>query len=601
MKILKKIICICLVAILAAGLFPGAQTEVYAAGKPVQLVSCKVNSVGSKVTVKAKVAGIQKGMGKKLYLFSVDANVKENAKLAGKPVASANFKKGTVTFSVKYKSSMLCQKFVAAYKKGKKYIAVSGAQYITNPEALASYTGTGVKTTSKKGLQPDWADHTSVKKLRTQHVVLNWSIEEILNKDCGNKEVYKYRGKKYTFDRDRVNWLQDQVRQYIDDGSKVYVILLLGKDAKGQAGKMSYGGGKIFSSIKTTSAAGCRTWEAFMSYMAEKFGNEQHLVSGWILGNEVDSPYDWNYAGGKSISAYMDDYARAFRIAYNATKSVSSHSKVYISLDYNWNQDVDGGGNSFFSTKNTLDTFYSKLKAQGKICPNIAYHAYSQGLVEPKFWDDSLAGSGVDSTIITMKNISVLTEYVKKKIGKDATIMLAEQAFNSTQGEELQAATYAYAYYISEGNKMIESFIYARDTEPQSDVDQGFYWGLRDSNGRERKVYNTFKVIDSKESLDKTKNLLSYTDLSSWTQIPGIKKSTFKNNRSIKNKWPLVQSTSLYVCLADDNWQRETTYVYDGKKHKPAVTVKRNYTGKTVPKKNYSVKYLTECIVFRLN
>lgn len=92
MKILKKIICICLVAILAAGLFPGAQTEVYAAGKPVQLVSCKLNSGGSKVTVKAKVAGKQKGMGNKLYLFSVDANVKENAKLTGKPVASANFK-----------------------------------------------------------------------------------------------------------------------------------------------------------------------------------------------------------------------------------------------------------------------------------------------------------------------------------------------------------------------------------------------------------------------------------------------------------------------------------------------------------------------------
>lgn len=95
----------------------------------------------------------------------------------------------------------------------------------------------------------------------------------------------------------------------------------------------------------------------------------------------------------------------------------------------------------------------------------------------------------MDSTIITMKNISVLTEYVKKKIGKDATIMLAEQAFNSTQGEELQAATYAYAYYISEGNKMIESFIYARDTEPQSDVDQGFYWGLRDIQWQESVKY----------------------------------------------------------------------------------------------------------------
>ena len=92
------------------------------------------------------------------------------------------------------------------------------------------------------------------------------------------------------------------------------------------------------------------------------------------------------------------------------------------------------------------------------------------------------------------------------------------QSRRSTQGEELQAATYAYAYYISEGNKMIESFIYARDTEPQSDVDQGFYWGLRNINGRERKIYNTFKVIDSKESLDKTKNLLSYKfmDTDSW-------------------------------------------------------------------------------------
>ncbi len=46
MKILKKIICICLVAILAAGLFPGAQTEVYAAGKPVQLVSCAYRKTG---------------------------------------------------------------------------------------------------------------------------------------------------------------------------------------------------------------------------------------------------------------------------------------------------------------------------------------------------------------------------------------------------------------------------------------------------------------------------------------------------------------------------------------------------------------------------
>lgn len=101
------------------------------------------------MTVKAKVAGKQKGMGNKLYLFSVDANVKENAKLTGKPVASANFKKGTVTFSVNIKAVCFVRN-LWLHTKREKYAAISGAQYITNPEVLASYTGTGVKTTSKR-------------------------------------------------------------------------------------------------------------------------------------------------------------------------------------------------------------------------------------------------------------------------------------------------------------------------------------------------------------------------------------------------------------------------------------------------------------------
>lgn len=596
MRMVKRYLCICLALIMAGGLFLlSSETLGAAQQKNVSITSCELDTGGNKLVVKAKVNKKTKAMGNKLYLFGLEAYSAESGSLSGKPLASVALKSGSVKFSVKYQSSMLCQKFVAAYQSGKKYVIVSDAAYITNPEKLAAYTGNGVKTTSKKGLQPDYGDTASAAELRTQHVVLNWSIEEILTNDCGNKETYKYRGETYTFDGDRVSWLQSQVRTYVENGSKVYVILLLDKDAKGQAGKMTYGGGKSFSSIKTSSKEGCRTWEAFMTFMAQKFGSEAYLVSGWILGNEVDSPYDWNYAGGKSLSDYMTDYARAYRIAYNAAKSVSSNSKVYISLDYNWNQDVDGGGTSYFSGKNTLDTFYSKLKAQGKIHINIAYHAYPQGLLDPNFWDDSDATNSISSTIINMKNISVLTDYVKKNFGKDATIMLSEQAFNSTKGEDMQAAAFAYAYYISEGNSMIESFIYPRDTEPQSDNAQGFYWGLRDVNGKKRKIWNIFQCIDSKESLDKTKNLVSYTDLSSWTQIPGIKSSTFKDRRSIKKKWPLVQATSLFVSLPDDNYLRETSYVYDGKTHKPKVVVKKNYTEKVVAAKNYTVKYLTDC------
>lgn len=597
MRLLKRSIYLMIAIAMMCGLCLISSETIFAADKQVSVSSCKLSSNGSKVVVKAKVKQKTKQMGNKLYLFALNAHLSESGTITETPIAQVQAKKGTVTFSVKYKSTMLFRKFVVAYKSGKKYRIISDARYITNPEKLATYTGTGVKTTSKKGMQADLGNDgiDASAELRTQHVVLNWSIDEILTQNCSNKEVYKYKNKKYTFDKDKVVWLQEQVRLHIENGSKVYVILLLKQDAGGQAGKMSYGGGKTYSSINTSSYTACQTWEAFMTYMAQQFGTELTLVSGWILGNEVDSPYDWNYAGGKDLGSYMEDYARAYRIAYNAAKSVSSNSKVYISLDYNWNYDTDGGGTAYFTSKNTLDTFYSKLKSQGKININIAYHAYPQGLISPSFWDDFEATNDPSTKLVNMNNITILTDYVKKNFGKDATIMLSEQAFNSTEGEALQAAAFAYAYYISEGNDMIESFIYPRDKDHPSDVAQGFYWGLRDSAGNKRQIWDILKCIDSKESLDKTSHLVGYTNLSSWTQIPGIDKNTFKNNRSIKKKWPLVAASSLYVSLDDDYFLVDTQFVYDGKKHKPKVTVQKNYTGEIVASKHYTVKYLTDC------
>ena len=114
-------------------------------------------------------------------------------------------------------------------------------------------------------------------------------------------------------------------------------------------------------------------------------------------------------------------------------------------------------------------------------------------------------------------------------------------------------------------------------------------------NGNKRKIWNVFQCIDSKESLKKTKSLVSYTDLKSWTDIPGITSSTFNKRRSISSSWPLVQATSLYVTLDNGYYASETKYVYDMMSHKPKVTVCRNYTGEVVPTKNYTVKYLTDC------
>lgn len=538
-------------------LFP---SHLQAADKTVSITSCKLNSKGSKVTVKAKIQKKDSSYGKKLYLLALDGQASETKAISATPLTSTKNKNGTVTFKVKYNSIMLYQKFALAYKTKNKYKVISNTYYITNPEVLATYTGSGPKTISKKGLQVE--DLEEGIELRTQHAVVNWTVNSLLTTDCTNTLSYKYRGKTYYFNGDMLNYNDSQVQAYNAAGAKVTVILLLPNSSNSQTDAMRYNGSSYakYSSFNTSTKNGCRTFEALMSYLATRYGTKENYVSGWILGNEVNNPNEWNYGGGKKLSTYMENYARAFRICYNAVRSVSKNSNVYISLDYNWNCDPDGSGKRYFTTKATLDEFYKQINARGKIVFHIAYHAYPQGLVNPVFWDDSLATNSTDSKFITFKNLTVLTNYVKKNFGKDYTIMLSEQSFNSTKGEAVQAAAYAYAYYMCEGNSMIESFIYGRHFDNPVEMADGCYWGLSDSNHNKRMIWHVFQNIDTAQSFKFTNQLVKYTNLKKWSKISGFKKAKYQKMPKINRK-PTLGSVTMDATNTSVLFWKKVDYV----------------------------------------
>lgn len=496
--------------------------EVQAAGKQATIKTCELTNSGKRLYVKVSVKEKTKSMGSKFYLVPLNAYNKNTGTTSTKPVASVKAKKGTIKFRVNYKSDMLYKQFVVAYKSKGKYKIISDSRFITDPQDLAVYRGNGPKTMSKKGLQVE--DTADSLELGVQHAVINWTFSSIVNT---SGTPYKYRGNTYYFDESLLQHYDNLIKTYNDAGTKVTVILLLPNDADPAVSAMSYGGtaSSKFSGIKTTSKEGCREFEAVMSYLAKRYGTQEHLVSGWILGNEVNSPYVWNYGGGKSLNSYMDNYVRSFRICYNAVKSVNKNAKVYISLDNNWNKDADGSGKMYFTSKSVLDTFYKKVNSQGKVVFNIAYHAYPQGMSDPVFWDDSLAVNSVNSKIINFKNLRVLTNYVRKNFGKDYTIMLSEQSFNSSRGQEIQAAAYAYAYYISESNSMIESFIYGREFD---NAGEGYNWGLCDGWRGKRLIWNVFQYIDSKDSFKFSNPLKKYTNISAWKKIEGYNDSKYK-------------------------------------------------------------------------
>ena len=83
-------------------------------------------------------------------------------------------------------------------------------------------------------------------------------------------------------------------------------------------------------------------------------------------------------------------------------------------------------------------------------------------------WNDNVTNS--DSTKqVTMKNLSYLTNYVATHFRRDVRILLSEQGFTSvsygTTNETLQAAAWAYAYYITEFNDKVDAFIMNRHVD----------------------------------------------------------------------------------------------------------------------------------------
>lgn len=575
-------------------------TETSAATTVCKVSSCKVNSGGTKVTVKAKVTKKTKAMGKKLYLIELSSNEKIPVTTTRKPVAETKAQKGTVKFTTSLKSgtsgTKLYSKFVVAYKSGSKYKVISDARYITNPEQMATYTGSYPKTYSKKGLQVENMQDSM--DLGTQYTVLNWVLNTFIAAD-GTGEAYEYKGKQYYFNSQTLSNYDDIVHKYNESGSKVTVILLLANVDDSNINHLRFtGGSALYSSIKTSNTTSCRQFEAIMSYLGQRYGQKSHLVSGWILGNEIGNTKDWNYAGGKGLSSYMDGYVRAFRICNTAVKSVNKNAHVYLSLDYFWARDLDDKGTSYFSDKAILNSFYKKLKAQGLTDWYIAYHAYSQGSLLPEFWDDILAKNSTNAEIVNFNNMNVLTNYVKKNFGKNVKIMFSEQSFTDDHGELVQAAAYAYAYYKCEANSMVEAFIYGRHIDNAGEVDPrtggAMQWGLRDQNYKKRIIWDIYQYIDSPDGLRCTKALLSkISTIRSWNSISGFNKAKFTKMPSKRNKITGLSVSTASYSSAKLTWNRDGNasgyeiYRADSKggKYKLIATVKSADTTSYTDKK----------------
>lgn len=411
-------------------------------------------------------------------------------------------------------NSLLYGKYALYVKVKGKYKPITKASLITNPAAAANYVAAFPKARSKKGLQ----GAISSGDLGVKHSLLNICVSDVIAEGT-NGVPYVYNGKTYYF---KSRPMVSAIRSCNQSGITVSGVFLLDYRAD-----LAYlipkgarrNGAANYYSWDTKTKASRETFEAMFSYLAELYSRENCHLDNWILGNEINSPKQWNYNGNLGYKSYLSCYTHAFRIMYYAVKSHYKNARCYISMDHTWHNNGNEMG-----ARELMTNFNKFIKAENKnIKWNLAYHAYPAPLTEPDFWNNTYAGDNVDSKFITIKNISVVTKFVKKKFGSSCHIILSEQGFTSTRGEDIQAAAVAYAYYIAEFNKNIDSFIMRSDIDNYVESSQGLKMGLCDITGRPKQAYDVFKYMDTPSYASHTKNALKTLRVSSWKQIvPGF-------------------------------------------------------------------------------
>ncbi|MCR4763028.1 MAG: hypothetical protein K5696_05820 [Lachnospiraceae bacterium] len=429
------------------------------------------------------------------------------------------------------KASRLFSRFYVAVKQNGAWQAVSHARYIDNPEALASYQYSGRNHSSKKGLLIDplktstneWDD------LGVQYCTYNFPLAHILGATSNGAYptiTYNYHGKTWYFNGAHIHQYDYLFSTLTNKGIDITAILLNNASVSAYPDfthpSARSGSTAPYYMFNGVTEDGVEALGAVASFLASRYsGGAYGRVQNWIIGNEVNARKEWNYmASGTGIETYTAAYAKAYRVFYNAIKAVNGGAGVYICFDQQW--DRNKSGNPDYDARDMLDLFAADIRAYGDIDWGLAYHPYSVPLTKAAFWQqNSLVTNSANTSFITMKNIGVLTSYMHQsqfltRTGEVRSIILSEQGFTSTAGQEVQAAAFIYAYKIAAANPDIDIFIYARESDHASEIAENLALGLNDVGGGHKRIYQCYKHVDMPDSADVCDFALGIIGIGSW-------------------------------------------------------------------------------------
>lgn len=496
-----------------------------------------MESDSSKVKVSGILSGIPNADSDDLYLFAL--NTYENSISDGaEPIDTYRIEKTNPRFELyanlnhKQAGTRLFKKFVVAAKKNGKYQILGTSRYVTNPEMLAK-VNSYQKTSSVKGLivDPNKLHGNELDDLGVKQGAYNIPLGYIMGQTsyAGNPTIYyEYGGKTYAFNGQAVAEFDIVFGTLARKGIQATAVILNNSGAYSELihpkarGLGSQSGYYMFNG---SDADGVNAMAAAVTFLAERYSGGHGLISNWVIANEINATKEWNTYASTDHYTYTEEYAKGFRVMYNAIKSVNGAAKIYMPLDQRWNRNRDDGD---YDGRDILDDFNSIIKAKGNIDWDLSVHPYPVPLTDANFWNGGwnakYTSQSVDTPMLNMKNINVVTDYLsganfRRDDGSTRQVFLSEVGFTSTSGENVQAAAIAYAYYIAEKNPMINGLIINREVDSAVEIAQGLAVGLSHTDGTHKKAYEVYKHLDMADSQEYSKFALDVIGADSWASI----------------------------------------------------------------------------------
>lgn len=413
------------------------------------------------------------------------------------------------------------------------------ARYVTDLSGLSRSDAAFPTPASPKGLQCV-VDIDDAIALGVKHAAVNVSLASLYDASGASPIRREVDGVAVAARPEVVARFDETIKRMTDAGMRVNLILLnylpgLGADRSPLVHSATAGDSpNRIGAFNLADADGTRVFRGLVELLAERNsrpGAPHGLVSGYIVGNEVQSHYDWYNLGEADAETVVREYAKAVRVADLAVRRFHGDARVFVSLDHNWTRRHRAEPTRSMPGRDLLDRLHAALAAAGDVPWGIAFHPYPEDLGDPRTWDDETAAHSFDTPRITFRNLEVLTAYLRQPHlladGQPRRVVLSEQGFHcpaTPDGETLQAAAFAYAFERVRRVEGIESFIYHRHVDHPGEG--GLRLGLRenvpgtfDRPGRARPIYDLYRGIDSSEGSAAAEFAKAVVGVDSWDEV----------------------------------------------------------------------------------